>query len=244
MIDYKISIVIRTYNEKKHIKSVLDSLFTQEYKNFEVIIVDSGSNDGTKEIFEQFPVKVVNIKKEDFNYSYASNIGVEHASGDIICFLSGHSVPVSNNYLELTNSIFQNERVGACYGEVIALPDGSFTEKSFNYIGMLKSKLKLKGKESGVILEKKIHPGIFSCSNASARKDLLIKFPFQVELGKGGEDVEGAFRIIEEGYVIAKVPELLVQHSHGKNFIAFLQEYKGWKTMYADVISYIERSKR
>lgn len=58
-----------------------------------------------------------------------------------MCFLSGHSVPKRNNYLELANKVFQDERIGGCYGEVIALPDGSFSEKMFNGLGYIKSKL-------------------------------------------------------------------------------------------------------
>lgn len=54
---------------------------------------------------------------------------MEYATGDLVCFLSGHSVPKRNNYLEIANEVFQNKRIGGCYGEVVALPDGSFSEK-------------------------------------------------------------------------------------------------------------------
>lgn len=240
MIENKISIVIRTYNEKKHIKEVLESLTRQTYSNYEIIIVDSGSDDGTLEIISRYEVMLVSIKKEDFNYSYASNIGVTKASGSIVCFLSGHSVPVHSDYLKKTNDLFQNKKIGACYGEVIALQDGSFTEKMFNNIGFIKSRLT--GSKDGIILENKIHPGIFSCSNASARKSLLDKFPFQEKLGSGGEDIEVAYRIIQNGYLVAKDSGLLVRHSHGKKFWAFIQEYKNWQKMYREVLDFLELS--
>lgn len=240
MNENKISVVIRTYNEKKHIKEVLDSLSNQTHRNYEIIIVDSGSNDGSLEIMNGYQIKLISIKKEDFNYSYASNVGVKNSTGNIVCFLSGHSVPVSRDYLEKTNKMFENSRIGACYGEVEALPDGSFTEKVFNKLGYIKSKFK--GKQQGTILENRIHPGIFSCSNASARKELLIKFPFQEELGQGGEDIEVAYQIIKAGYVVARVPELLVMHSHGKKLFEFMKEYKSWQNMYKDVLKYIKKN--
>lgn len=59
-------------------------------------------------------------------------------------------------------------------------------------------------------LEQEIHPGIFSCSNALARRELLRKYPFSEKLGHGGEDVEVAYRIIKSGFYIASVPNLLV----------------------------------
>lgn len=235
-MDFKISVVIRVYNEEKHIRDVLESLNNQTYKNYEIIILDSESTDSTLEIVKEYNVIVKKIKKEDFNYSYASNKCVEYSSGDIICFLSGHSVPVSRSYLSDINKLFQNNDIGACYGDVIALPDGSLTEKVFNGLGHLKNKIRNK-KE--IILETEIHPGIFSCSNACARKELLEKHPFAIELGNGGEDIEVAYRIIQDGYFVAFDPNLLVMHSHSSGLFKFIQEYVAWRKMWKDVNEYI-----
>ena len=238
-MDYKISAVIRTYTEQKHIREVLESLKKQTYKNFETIILDSESTDDTLKIASEYDVIIEHIKKTDFNYSYASNRCVELSTGDIVCFLSGHSVPVKETYLADTNNVFQNEKIGGCYGDVIALPDGSFTEKAFNRLGYIKNQIKCR--DTGIKLETVIHPGIFSCSNASARKELLIRHPFAEALGQGGEDIEVAYRIIKDGYYIASVPDLLVMHSHGKKFFKFIDEFKNWRVMWENVLSYIEK---
>lgn len=237
MKDYKISVAIRVYNEQKHIRDVLESLKKQTYSNFETIILDSESTDDTINIASEYDVKINYIKHESFNYSYASNKCIEISTGDIVCFLSGHSVPVKETYLEDINKVFQNKKIGGCYGDVIALPDGSCTEKLFNRIGYIKNKIK--GDNTGIKLETEIHPGIFSCSNACARKELLVRHPFAMELGKGGEDIEVAYRIMLDGYYIARVPDLLVMHSHGKKFVQFMKEYKDWQTMYKNVLNYI-----
>lgn len=63
-MDNKISVVIRTYNEEKHIGEVLESLQKQTYKNYEIVIVDSGSTDGTVEILKKFDTKLVFIEKK------------------------------------------------------------------------------------------------------------------------------------------------------------------------------------
>ena len=155
-MDYKISIVIRTYNEQKHLPEVLESIKNQTYKNYEVILIDSESTDKTVEIAKSYEVKVIHILKKDFNYSYASNVGVKNATGDIVCFLSGHSVPVKENYLEKINEIFQDSKIGGCYGDVIALKDGSFWEKAYNKLGYIKNILF--NRKNNIILENKIHP--------------------------------------------------------------------------------------
>lgn len=234
---YKISVVIRVYNEQKHIREVLESLKRQTYTNYEVVILDSESTDDTLKIASEYDCRIEKIKKKDFNYSYASNVCVNLAQGDIVCFLSGHSVPVKETFLADINDLFKDPSIGAAYGDVIALPDGSLTEKAFNALGYLKNKVLRK--DNGIKLENEIHPGIFSCSNAYARRELLLKHPFALELGGGGEDVEVAYRIIQDGYYIASNPELLVMHSHGKKFVDCIKEYKSWKVMYNNVLSYI-----
>lgn len=68
-MDYKISVVIRTYNEEKHIGEVLKSLNKQTYSNFEVIILDSQSTDNTIKIAQNYDVRIEQIEKKEFNYS-------------------------------------------------------------------------------------------------------------------------------------------------------------------------------
>ena len=133
MTNYKISVVVRTFNEGKHLDELLTVLDSQKYRNYEVVIVDSESTDNTCQIAKNHGAKIVSIKKSDFNYSYSSNVGVANSEGDIVCFLSGHSVPVSNNYLDALVAAFNSDSlIGGCYGDVIALPDGSWVEKIFS----------------------------------------------------------------------------------------------------------------
>lgn len=233
----KITVIVRTYNEEKHLGELLSKLGRQTYRDYDVLVVDSESTDSTRDIALTHGAHVVSIRKSDFNYSYASNVGVEHAEGDVVCFLSGHSVPVKNSYLADIAAVFNNSQVGGCYGDVVALPDGSWVEKVYNGLGYLKNKLK--GGDNGIELEREIHPGIFSCSNAAARRELLLKHPFAEELGKGGEDIEVAYRMIQDGYAIARVPDLLVMHSHGVGLVKFMKQFRAWRTMYRRVLDYI-----
>nr|WP_288305819.1 glycosyltransferase [uncultured Romboutsia sp.] len=231
-----ISIVIRTYNEEKNIRQVLESINQQSYNNYEIIIVDSESTDNTVMIAKEYGAKIIHIKKKDFNYSYSSNIGVSNSIGEVVCFLSGHSVPLRNDYLAILNNVFQDDQVGGCYGDVLALKDGSLTEKMFNFLGYLKNKFK------GQIVEKEIHPGILSCSNASIRKEIWNNHQFVEQLGDGGEDVEMAYYILKNNKKIIFCPNLIVRHSHGKKFFDFIKELKKWNLMYKNVLDYIDKS--
>ena len=67
----KASIIIRTYNEAKHLPTLLDSLTKQKNQDFETIVVDSGSLDSTREIAGDFGVKVLRISSHDFTFGYS-----------------------------------------------------------------------------------------------------------------------------------------------------------------------------
>ncbi len=85
-----ISVVITTYNRKKDLERALDSLVAQDYKSFEVIIVDDGSNDGTKEILVKYH-NMLEIKyfwQENWGGpAKGRNLGVKIAKGTWIAFL-------------------------------------------------------------------------------------------------------------------------------------------------------------
>ena len=71
----EISIVIRAYNEEKHIIKLLRGILTQSTRNVEIILMDSGSTDGTVAIAESFPGRVVKIDPKDFTFGYSLNQG-------------------------------------------------------------------------------------------------------------------------------------------------------------------------
>lgn len=80
-----ISIVIPTYNAEKFMPGLLDSIFSSDVKDFEVIISDDCSTDNTVDISKKYPVKLVRLS-ENSGPGRARNLGVKAAKGDIIFF--------------------------------------------------------------------------------------------------------------------------------------------------------------
>lgn len=93
----KYSIIVPAYNTEKYIDKCLKSIFSNTYKNFEVIIVNDGSTDKTEEIINKYIKKydnIVYIKQKNMGLSLARNNGVKKATGDYLLFID------SDDYVE------------------------------------------------------------------------------------------------------------------------------------------------
>lgn len=97
----KISVIMPVYNKARYIEKTVNSILSQTYKDFELIIVDDGSTDGSELICDKFEqsdsrVKVFHI--ENAGVSNARNIGIENARGEYIQFIDGDDY-ISENML-------------------------------------------------------------------------------------------------------------------------------------------------
>lgn len=105
MKNVKISIIVPAYNVKKYIQECIDSIITQDYVNYELILVDDGSTDGTSEILDRYLIKE-NIKVYHINNSgpsRARNFGIDISSGDYIMFVDGDDKLYSSDCLSKLN---------------------------------------------------------------------------------------------------------------------------------------------
>lgn len=95
MSSYKISIIIPVYNVKEYIKETIESIYNQTFKEFEVILVDDESTDGTYEILQDYEKKFKEIKlfrQKNSGPSVARNKGLEEAIGDYIVFMDSDDI--------------------------------------------------------------------------------------------------------------------------------------------------------
>ncbi|OGM57854.1 hypothetical protein A3A50_02465 [Candidatus Woesebacteria bacterium RIFCSPLOWO2_01_FULL_38_20] len=116
MKSYRFSVIVANYNGEKYIENCLSSLFKTEYKNFEVVLIDDGSNDSSLDIINKFirNRNLVLIKKaKNQGLVTARNIGIEKSSGDILVFLD-NDTQVDRNWLIALSSTFLDKSVGAC----------------------------------------------------------------------------------------------------------------------------------
>lgn len=176
-------------------------IFKQSFKDFEVIVVDSGSTDGALEVVKNYPVRVVTIAPQNFNYAKAANLGISKSHGDIIARLSGDAVPADKHWLEHLISPFKDPRVGATYGNQIG--------KGKNALELLEWHLRMGEKRR--VFTKGIALG---GPNMALRKSVWKKIPFD-EAMPYGELSLWALATHQEGYKIVYEPKSRVIHAHG-----------------------------
>ena len=100
MNNIKFSIIVPVYNVENYLRECLDSILNQTYKNFEIILVDDGSKDGSSQICDEYEDKDSRIKvihKENGGLSDARNHGIEAATGDYLVFVD------SDDWIELNS---------------------------------------------------------------------------------------------------------------------------------------------
>jgi len=200
-----VSVLIRAKNEARDIGKTLDVLFSQTHKNIEIIIVDSGSTDGTLNIARRYPVRIYEIKPEDFTWGYSLNYGFQQAKGRYVINLSAHALPLSNDWIEKLIANFDDEDVAAVMSKNLPCPDCN----PFDRRGLLK-KYNIPKKEI-----KGGHPYIFSNFSAAIRKSVWEKVHYDETLTYA-EDHDWAFRIKKLGYKIMYEPEAETYHSHNE----------------------------
>lgn len=219
------SIIIRTKNEEKLLDEVLSRLMNQSYRDFEIIIVDSGSTDRTLEIVKKYPVKLFQIKPEEFTYPYACNYGCKKASATkYFVFLSGHSLPISNSWLKDGINDFTDDKILGVWGPVRALLDATFWEKLF-FNGRLQDMAR-KIKPKAIV--KSGGMGVLGFTNAIIRRDLWELHNLDEAYGAGGEDGEWVRFWLSKGYYSIKDLNFSVYHSHGLGLIALAKQFIHW----------------
>ena len=106
----KFSIILPTYNREYLLHEAIDSVMNQSYQDWELIVVDDGSTDNTREIVELFMHRDSRVKyifQENKERSAARNKGIENSIGDWICFLDSDDKYYSNHLDCLYESIIQ-----------------------------------------------------------------------------------------------------------------------------------------
>lgn len=208
----KASIIIPTKNGGERFERLLKAVFENRLAGgFEVIVIDSGSTDGTIGAAKKYPVRLYEILPKEFGHGKVRNYGARLSNGESIVFLSQDAIPASKDWLaNLVNTFNDDNNVAGVYGR--QLPDGDNPMETFFLLNTYNDSYKVRSL-SPDNLNPSLKEIFFSNVNSSIRRSFWEKFPFSEAINIS-EDQEWSKRVMLKGYKVAYQPEASVYHSH------------------------------
>ena len=200
----RLSVVIRTLNEEGPLDRCLTVLRAQPGgEELDIVVVDSGSTDGTREIATRFAARVVEIAPAMFDYSRALNLGIDAAHGELIISLSAHAMPREADWLARMSAPFADEKVAAVGCRQEPWPDAEWRER----LRIATTFPDVPAVFDAGAVERMVFSNVASCF----RRSLWERFPFTLP---AAEDLDWARRVVGDGWSIVYEPSASVYHSH------------------------------
>ncbi|HZM03902.1 MAG TPA: glycosyltransferase [Candidatus Saccharimonadales bacterium] len=198
----RVSIILRSFNEGWALRETLSALTAQDYANWELIVIDSGSTDGSVEMIRQMqPAHFVQIKSSEYVPGRVMNQGMRLAQSAYGIFLNADATPQGADWLRLLVAPLFEPKTAAVFGRQIPRPDcwavyASDYDRCFG------------PNRASVHWEH-----FFSMVSSGLRKDIWARRGFLENL-QYAEDYEYTRWCKEQGYNIVYCPESKVMHSH------------------------------
>ena len=202
MTDPLVSIIMRSFNEGWALRETLPALQSQDYENWELIVVDSGSTDGSVELIKQAkPSHFKQIQAKDYNPSRVMNDGMRLARGEFGIFLNADATPQGTSWLRPLAAALQDPQTAAVFGRQIPRPNCEAVY-AHDYERCFGPNRQSSGWEH-----------FFSMVSSGLRKDIWSKRGF-LEKMQYSEDDEYTRWCRAQGYRVVYCPESVVMHSH------------------------------
>lgn len=202
MSNPSVSIILRSFNEAWALRETLPALVSQNYKQWELIVIDSGSTDGSVERFRQFqPRHLIQIPHKEYNPARVMNLGMELAASNSAIFLNADATPQGPDWLGPLVTALLDPQVAAVFGRQIPRPDcqAVFAHDYERCFGTNRESAKWEH--------------FFSMASSGIRKDIWIKRGFNERM-QYSEDDEYTRWCRAQGHRIVYAPDSVAMHSH------------------------------
>jgi rhamnosyltransferase len=204
-----ISIIIPTKNAGPNFDKTLAQIFKQSEKNFEVIIVDSGSKDETLGICKKFPVRLYEIDPSEFNHGKTRNYGASLAKGDTLVFMTQDAIPFNEEWLANLVAPLNEDEVACSFSRQLSTKETHPMEKFFLSYWYPEKRIVRPNENFTTHIENLF----FSNVSSAYKREIFDKFKFSETLIMT-EDQDYTRRIIDAGYKTVYEPKSKVFHFH------------------------------
>jgi hypothetical protein len=210
------SVVVCTYNGGRTLDQCLRSLRQLDYPDYEVIVVNDGSTDNTRDILARFP-EVKAIHQPNLGLSAARNVGLHAATGEIVAYTDDDCFADPD---WLTHLVNQLERTGAAaVGGPNLTPDDGWLAACV---------AAAPGQPTHVLESDQVAEHVPGCNMAFRRDALLAINGFDPLYRKAGDDVDVCWRLQQSGRWISFAPGAFVWHHRRQGPLAYLKQQIGY----------------
>jgi len=213
----RVSVVVCTYNAERTLAPCLESLAKLNYPDYEVIVVNDGSTDGSLAIAERYGYCRI-ISQPNKGLSVARNVGAEAATGEIVAYTDSDCV-ADPDWLSYLIAKMEAADLSACGGPNFPPPEESLVPAAVAVSP---------GGPTHVLLADDIAEHIAGCNMAFRREALLRLGGFDPIYRAAGDDVDICWRFQDAGYTIGFSPAAVVWHFRRNTVKAYLGQQRGY----------------
>jgi glycogen synthase len=220
-VPMRISLVINTYNRMHTLPNTLEAIQFLRYPDLEVLVVDGPSTDGTREYLQAFWQGQLKILTCEFaNLSKSRNVGIQHATGDIVCFTDDDGIP-EPDWLDQLVLAYADDKVAAAGGWVRNHTGVAYQTK---YIVSTRNSMSEVMIESPEKLPECLpfapkFPGLIGVNSSFRRTALLEVGGFDEEYAYYLDETDVILRLIDAGYRVDINPNAEVHHKYAPSHI-------------------------
>lgn len=212
----KVSVVVCCYNAAATLGECLQSLLALEYPDYEVIVIDDGSTDGTHLIAEGNPVRCLRIPNGGL--SHARNVGIENARGEIIAFIDSDAYADADWLYYLVCALEEHD-AAAVGGPNLSPPQDGFVAQCVD---------QSPGNPTCVLVDNELAEHIPGCNMAYRKSAFEKAGKFDVQHRAAGDDVDLCWRLLLTHQKIVYHPSALVWHHRRPTVWGYLRQQKGY----------------
>jgi GT2 family glycosyltransferase len=213
----KVSVIVCAYNAERTMDRCLASLEKLDYPNCEVIVVNDGSTDRTREICERYDfVRLIN--QENQGLSAARNVGLRAAAGEIIAYTDSDCM-ADPDWLTYLVARFESSTFAAVGGPNLPPPDDSLVASCVAVSP---------GAPAHVLLDDEVAEHIPGCNMAFRRDALEAISGFDPIFRTAGDDVDVCWRLQNKGLTIGFSPAAVVWHFRRNTIGDYLKQQRGY----------------
>jgi rhamnosyltransferase len=217
-----VSLVVPTWNAGPEFPEILAGMRAQRVAGgLEVLVIDSGSTDGTAEHLRRQPLRLIEIPNAEFDHGLTRNLGIREAGGEVVVLATQDARPADEWWIQRLVDCFDDPGVAGAYSRQIPRPDANpfIRDRLAGWhatdTAPRVQSVATPAEFAALAPLEKLARAAFDNVSSSVRRRVALEIPFRAR--RFGEDLDWAHRALLAGYRLVYEPRSRVVHSHNRS---------------------------